>query len=65
MTLTEREMLIAKIGLLEGLVASKKSTPKKASQVLKNNCEMHGFNYEDALNLEAEIDQMFGDSTLI
>jgi len=65
LSLTEKEMLIAKIGVLSGCVATGKATPEKATEVLKFNASVHGFSFEDALKLEQEIDQMLGDSTLI
>ena len=64
MTLTEREMLIAKICLLKGVVAVGKTTPEKATDKLKYIAKQHGVTFEEALQLEAELDQMLGDDTL-
>lgn len=64
MTLTEKEMLIAKIGVLSGIVAVDYTTPIKATEKLKYICKGHGYTFQEALKLEKEIDQMLGDSTL-
>lgn len=62
--LTEREMLIAKISLMQGVVICTKVTPEEATEKLKGFCGKHGFTFVEALELEKEIDQMLGDDTL-
>jgi len=64
MTLTEREMLIAKIGTLGGAVVSGMITGQKAFSRLKKIAERHGFRFNDAIILQNEIDEMLKDSTL-
>lgn len=64
-TLTEREMLIAKIGILSGIVAVHFTTPEKATAKLESFCGKHGFSLVQALKLEEEIGQMLEDSTLV
>lgn len=63
--LTEKECLIAKIGLLSGVVAVGFTTSEKATDILKKVVKTHGFSFEYALELEKKIDQMLGDSTLV
>ena len=71
--LTEREMVIAKIGFTKGLVVltndnkdwiGKPITPEVATEKLRDFCKKHFFTFEQGLDLEQEIDQMLGDSTL-
>jgi len=62
--LTEREMLIAKIGLLQGTVFCEKMSKEKATDLLKIHAKKHGFSFEESLELEKTIDQMLGDDTL-
>ncbi len=71
--LTEREMLIAKIGITKGLVVltnnnmnwiGKPITPEVATERLRSYCKQHFFTFEQGLDLEQEIDLMFEDSTL-
>ncbi len=64
MTLSERDMLIAKISLIKGVVAVGRTTPEKATDRLKIIAKQHGATFEEALILESELDQMFGDDTL-
>jgi len=64
---TEREMLIAKIGIMSGVVVCNGRTEKiriKATEKLKKECAKHGFTFEYGLELEEAVDQMFGDDTL-
>ena len=63
--LTEQEMLIAKIGLLQASVLYGKANRLTATKVLFKSAKEHGFTNDQALRLEAEVDQMLGDSTLI
>jgi len=62
---TEREMLIAKIGLLQGAVLFGKANRLTATKVLFQAGKEHGFTNDQALKLEIEVDQMLGDSVLI
>jgi len=62
--LTEKEMLVAKIGLLSGAVVFGKQNRIKATEILMIHAEKHGFTTKEALDLEEEIDQMLGDDTL-
>lgn len=62
-TLSEREMLIAKIAITQGMVSLGHMTPEKATEELKLWAVQHHYSFEDALLLEKEIDQMFGDDT--
>lgn len=64
MTLTEREMLIAKIAIIQGVVSCTSLTPEKATERLKEFCKQHGFTFQYGLDLEGEVDQMLGDDTL-
>ena len=64
-TLTEKEMLCAKIGVLSGVVALDAASPEEATDKLKKICQQHGFTFEQALELEKEIDQMLGDSVKV
>ena len=57
-------MLIGKICLIKGVVAVGRTTPEKATDRLKLIAEQHGSTFEEALQLEAELDQMLGDDTL-
>jgi len=64
---SEREMLIAKIGLLAGVVVANGRTKKiriKATQKLDEASIKHGFTKAEGHKLEEAIDQMFGDDLL-
>jgi len=61
---TEREMVICKIGLIQGLKASDYITREQAIEMLKPVCKAHKITLEAGLLLEAELDQMLGDSIL-
>ena len=65
MNFTDQEMLIAKIGLLQGAVIFGKVNRLTATKVLFKSAKEHGFTNDQALKLEIEVDQMLGDSTLI
>lgn len=62
--LTEREMLIAKIGLLQGCVVFGKQSRKKALEILLKQAQKHGIWMDEALRLENTIDDMFTEDNL-
>jgi len=63
MTLTEREMLIAKIGTLGGAVVGGLVTVQEAFDRLKKIADIHGYSLNEVIILQNEIDDMLTEST--
>ena len=62
---TEREMLICKIGLIQGLKACDHINREEAIKMLIPVAKAHKVSIKYALELESQLDQMLGDSCLI
>lgn len=60
---SEREMLICKIGLIQGLKAVDQITREQAIEMLIPIAKVHNVSLQFALQLEHDLDQMLGDST--
>jgi|TARA_B100000470_G_C19514428_1_gene268949 hypothetical protein len=62
---SEREMLICKIGLLQGIKAVDFITREQAIELTEKIAKAHHVSLQFALQLEHDLDQMLGDSTIV
>ncbi len=63
MTLTDREMVIAKLATLGAAAACGVLSEQEALDKIKEIAGIHGYSFNDALTLQNEIDDMLKDAT--